>query len=43
MKVPESASLDVSSCPDSMQKEVADLRQQLQLMKKQTMTALEQA
>jgi tRNA U34 5-carboxymethylaminomethyl modifying GTPase MnmE/TrmE len=42
MKMPESTSLDVSSCPDSMKKEVEDLRQQLQSMKKQTMAALEQ-
>jgi hypothetical protein len=43
MKIPESASLDVSSCPASTQKELAELRQQLQLMKKQTMIALEQS
>jgi hypothetical protein len=42
-KIPENASLDVSSCPDLMNKDMADLRQQLQSMKKQTMTALEQA
>jgi hypothetical protein len=42
-KIPKSASLGISSCPDSIKKELADLRQQLQSMKKQTMTALEQS
>jgi pyruvate formate-lyase activating enzyme-like uncharacterized protein len=41
--VPESASLDVSSCPGSIKNEMADLRQQLQSMKKQTMNVMEQA
>jgi hypothetical protein len=41
VKIPENTYLDVSSCPDSVKREMDDLRQQLQSMKKQTMTALE--
>jgi hypothetical protein len=36
VRVPVDASLDVSSCPDSINQEMAELRQQLQPMKKQT-------
>jgi pyruvate formate-lyase activating enzyme-like uncharacterized protein len=39
----DNTSLDVSSCSGSVRKELVDLRQQLQSMKKQTMTALEQS
>jgi hypothetical protein len=42
-KMPENASLDVPSCPNAMKEDVADLRQQLQSMKMQIMTVLEQA
>jgi hypothetical protein len=35
--------LDVSSCPGSIDQEIADPRQQLQSMKKQTVTVLEQS
>ncbi|KAM0893482.1 hypothetical protein ACQ4PT_025098 [Festuca glaucescens] len=42
-KVPGGASLDISSCPGSIEQEIADLRQQLQSMKKQTVTILEQS
>ncbi|KAM0839812.1 hypothetical protein ACQ4PT_060052 [Festuca glaucescens] len=42
-KIPENISSDASSVPDSMKREMEELRQQLQLLKKQTMTALEQA
>ena len=42
-KILENTSLNASSCPNSMKTEMEDLRQQLQSMKKQTMTALEQA
>jgi hypothetical protein len=41
--VPGDASLDVSLCPNSINQEIADLRQQLQLMKKQTVTVLDQS
>ena len=43
MKVPGGASLDISLCPGSIEQEIADLRQQLQSMKKQTVTVLEQS
>jgi hypothetical protein len=35
--------LDVSSCPGSIDQEITDLRQQLQSMKKQTVTVLDQS
>jgi hypothetical protein len=41
--VPGGASLDISSCPDSIERELADLRHQLESMKKQTLTVLEQS
>ena len=37
------ASLDVSSCPESINQEIADLRQQLQSMKQQTVIVLAQS
>ena len=42
-KIPENVSSDASSVPDSMKREMEELQQQLQLLKKQTMTALDQA
>ena len=41
--MPGGASLDISSCPSSIEQEIADLQQQLQSMKKQTVTVLEQS
>jgi hypothetical protein len=41
--VPSGASLDISLCPGSTEQEVADLQQQLQSMKTQTVTVLEQS
>jgi hypothetical protein len=42
-RVPVDASLHVSSCPDSINQEIAELRQQLQLMKKQIVFVMEQS
>jgi hypothetical protein len=42
VNIPGNNSLDASSCPDSIKKDIEDLRQQLQSMKKQTITTLEQ-
>jgi hypothetical protein len=42
-KISKNISSDASSIPDSTKREMEELRQQLQLLKKQTMTALDQA
>jgi hypothetical protein len=42
-KIPENIFSDASSKPESMRKEMGELRQQLKLFKKQTTTGLEHA
>jgi hypothetical protein len=41
-RLPDNVSLDVSSCPDSIHQEIADMRQDLQAMKKRVVTVLDQ-
>jgi hypothetical protein len=42
-RMPGDVSLDDSSCTDSLQQELTELRQQLQAMKKQTITVMDQS
>jgi hypothetical protein len=42
-KISELATSDISTVPDSMEREMEELRQQLQVLKKQPLTALDKA